>query len=145
MKTSLIKNIQGTWLLSSMKIINDNGDIRDLFGESSIGITTFDASGYVNSQMGSLTRPKFRSEIINQGTPDEIIAAYNNYMAFFGRYREDSPNTLIIHLEGCLFPNWQGKEITRIAEIKDNLLFLSTPPTRFGVVDAVVKATWIRV
>jgi hypothetical protein len=142
---SLTKNIQGTWLLSSMKIVYANGQINDLFGETPLGITTFDANGYMNSQMGSSTRPMFVSEILDQGTPDEIITAYNNYMAFFGRYREDSPNTLIIHLEGCLFPNWQGKEITRFAEINDNLLFLSTPPTRFGAVDAVVKATWRRV
>lgn len=144
MTESIIKIIQGTWLLSSMKIIYSNGQTIDMYGENPLGITVFDANGYMTAQMGSSTRSNFVSDIVNQGTSEEIMGAYKSYMAFFGRYSEHSTGTLIIKLDSCLFPNWQGKEIIRYAEVVDNFLYLTTPPTKLGSDNIIVKAIWQR-
>ena len=145
MKKSILYDIQGTWLLISMNIIDSSGQSFDMYGKDPLGISTFDAKGYLNAQMGASNRTLFASEIVNQGSAEEIKSAYKSYMAFFGRYKETSPGTLSIRLEGCLFPNWQEKEIIRYAEISDNLLYLSTPPTPFGSITAIVKAIWKKV
>lgn len=145
MGKSILHDIQGTWLLKSMNIIDSSGQSYDMFGKDPLGISTFDAKGYLNAQMSACSRTLFASEIVSQGSAEEILLAYKSYMAFFGRYKELSPGTLSIHLEGCLFPNWQNKEIIRYAEISDNLLYLSTPPTPFGNTMAIVKAVWVKV
>jgi hypothetical protein len=142
MEKSILNDIQGTWLLMSMNIIDSSGQSYDMYGKDPQGISTFDTKGYLNAQMGASGRPLFASEILNQGSAEEITSAYKSYMAFFGRYKETSPGTLSIRLEGCLFPNWEGKEIIRYAEITDNLLYLTTPPTQFGNITAIVKAVW---
>jgi hypothetical protein len=144
MSASIIKEIQGTWLLRAMNIISSNGTTKNIYGERPFGITMFDAKGYMNAQMGSSTRSFFESDVIDQGTPDEIIPAYKNYMAFFGQYKEFASRTLLIKLEGCLFPNWQGKEIIRYAEITNNTLSLTTPPIVMGLEEIIIKAIWNR-
>lgn len=144
MRTSIIKEIEGTWLLRAMNTISSNGTTKNIYGEEPLGITMFDAKGYMNAQMGSSTRSFFESDVIDRGTPDEIIPAYKNYMAFFGQYKENPSGTLIIRLEGCLFPNWQGKDIIRYAEITNNILFLTTPPFLMASEEIIIKAIWNR-
>lgn len=145
MKKSVLTDIQGTWILLSMNIIDSSGQTFEMYGPEPQGITMFDAQGFMNAQMGALSRPLFASDIVNHGSTEEITSAYKSYMAFYGRYTETSPGTLSIMLEGCLFPNWKGKEIIRYAEVSDNQLYLTTPPTQMGNSTAIVKAVWQKV
>lgn len=145
MKESINEGIQGTWLLISMKIIHTNGETTDMFEGVALGISMFDADGFMSAQMGSGIRPDFKSDSVNAGTSEEIAHAYQTYMAFYGRYKEKSPGTLTVQIENCLFPNWKGKEITRYAEIKGNLLTLTTPETKTENDSFYVKAEWRRV
>ncbi len=144
MNTSVLSQIQGTWILESMSFRDQQGKEVDLYGKSPLGIAMFDASGYMNAQMGAGNRALFKSGAPAHGTQDEIVNAYNSYMTFFGKYVEKSPGTLSIKLEGCLFPNWQGKEMIRYAEVRENKLYLITPPTLLGDHEIVVRAVWIK-
>lgn len=141
-KKTVIDAIYGTWILSSMKIMYSNSTTADMYGANPIGVAIFNSDGYLSAQMGSSTRPNFEIDQINQGTSEEISSAYKNYMAFFGHYSEHSPGNLIINIEGCLFPNWQGKQIIRFAEIVDNHLFLTTPQTKLGTNTVIIKSVW---
>lgn len=144
MKSSVLKEIQGTWHLKSINLVHSNGIQTEMFGENPNGIAMFDSDGYMNTQMGAHNRPLFSSESINQGTPEEISMAFNSYMAFYGKYSEVSPGTLSVRIVACLFPNWVEKEIIRYAEIADNTLILLTPPTKIGLDEIIVKAIWQR-
>lgn len=145
MSPAIIDNLPGTWLLESIKLINSSGNAKNMYGEKPIGMVMFDANGYMNAQLGSSSRTLFASDVLDEGTADEIKQAYNNYMAFYGQYKEPAPGTLSIALMGCTFPNWQGKEIIRYAEIENDLLLLSTPPTPVGPEYYTVRATWRKV
>jgi hypothetical protein len=145
MKESIIEQIKGTWLLTSMKVIHSNGEASDMLGENPQGISTFDDNGYMNAQMGFRNRPDFISDSINSGTSEEITRAYQTYLSFYGRYTEKTPGTLTVQIENCLFPNWKGKEIIRYAEINGNLLILSTPETKTENGNFFVKAVWRKV
>ena len=142
MNNSVLSQIQGTWILESMSFKDQEGKDVDLYGKNPIGIAMFDASGYMNAQMGASNRVFFNGDAPAQGTSEEITSAFNSYMAFFGKYVEKSTGKLSIKLTGCLFPNWQAKEMIRYAEIKKNKLYLSTPPILMGDHEIAVQALW---
>ena len=135
-------NITGTWILVSMDSISSDGQMKEIYGKDPFGIAIFDEAGYLNMQLGSKNRKLFNSDALNKGTCEEVMNAFNSYMAFYGKYSEKSPGILSVKLEGSLFPNWQGKEIIRYVEIADNTMFLTTPQTKLGSNDVVVKAKW---
>lgn len=145
MSNSIIKSIQGSWLLVSMTYENNEGETIDLYGKDPLGIISYDASGYMNAQMGYRDRNNFVSGALSGGTVDEISQAYKSYMAYFGRYREDTPGVIIHEVEGCLFPNWRGNEEIRYAKLENEFLVLSTPPIQFGEGEIVIKAVWRRI
>ena len=52
---------------------------------------------------------KFNNENPFQGTPEEIIPAYNGFLAYYGIYEILADSNLIIHnLKACSFPNRVG-------------------------------------
>ncbi|HEY4785472.1 MAG TPA: lipocalin-like domain-containing protein [Bacteroidales bacterium] len=142
MKSSLLEQIEGSWLLVSMTYTDAKGKIVNLYGESPMGILTYDKCGYMNAQMGYCHRSNFKNSSLGEGSADEITAAYKTYMAYYGKYYEKEPGTIIHQVEGCLFPNWQGKEEIRYAKIEDGLLVITTPPTLFGDGEIIIKAVW---
>ena len=142
MNTSITPLLQGTWILESMGYRDSLGVLTEMFGQDPRGIVTFDPYGFVNAQMSVNNRPPFENEVLGWGSASECTSAFNSYMAFFGTYAEVIPGTLIIHLDGCLFPNWQGKELIRFAAVIENKLFLTTPATRMGELEMVVEAIW---
>jgi hypothetical protein len=144
MKSLLLEQIEGSWLLVSMTYKDDEGKEVDLYGKSPLGILTYDENGYMNAQMGYSNRQNFRHQSLGEGSMDEITNAYKTYMAYYGKYYEKEPGMIIHQVEGCLFPNWQGKEEIRYARIEDGLLVISTPPTLFGNGEIVIKAVWRR-
>lgn len=145
MSNSVLLQIQGTWVLESMSFNDKDGNEVDLYGTHPIGVAMFDSNGYMNAQMGASGRASFAKDAPSQGTMDEVANAFSSYMAFFGKYEEQSPGVLNIRLLGCLFPNWQTKEMIRYASIVEDRLHLTTPPTLVGNYEIVVRAIWKRV
>lgn len=144
MKSSLLSQIEGTWLLVSMTYEDKDSNIIDLYGRNPFGILMYDKWGYMNAQMGYNTRKLFASDSLAEGSPEEIKSAYTSFMAYFGKYHEASPGVIIHKVIGCMFPNWQEKEEIRYAAIQDGLLIISTPPILFKDSDIVIKAVWRR-
>ncbi|MBP6978623.1 MAG: lipocalin-like domain-containing protein [Lentimicrobiaceae bacterium] len=45
-----------------------------------------------------------------QWTSEEIITAYNGFLAYYGTYQILTDSNLIIHnIKACSFPNWVGQ------------------------------------
>jgi hypothetical protein len=93
----------------------------------------------------SVERPKFLSGDLQGGTPDEIKAAFEGFISYFGTYSvNESDGTVTHHLEGCSFPNWIGVDLKRFFKFSGNRLTLSTPPTLIKGVSTIGDLIWER-
>ena len=67
------------------------------------------------------------------GSAEEIKANYESFVSYFGPYEFDAEEGFVLHhVEGSLFPNWEGQAQKRFFELSGNQLTLSTPPTLWG-------------
>jgi hypothetical protein len=137
--------IIGTWRLVSMTYKDRDGKDVHFFGEQPLGVLTYDPNGIINVQFMKKRRDNFASDAYGTGSADEITQAFKSYQAYFGSYFEKEPGVIVHKIEGCIFPNWSGKEEIRYARIEGNKLTLTTPPTRVGDQEISVDAVWQRV
>ncbi|MCA9120138.1 MAG: lipocalin-like domain-containing protein [Planctomycetaceae bacterium] len=128
----------GTWKLVSSEMVTDDDVIYPL-GKHCVGIITFDDFGKLNGQMMNVERPKFASNDMLRGTPEEMQAAYQGYVAFWANYTVDEEQgTMSYTVEGSLFPNWVGHQQERHYKFDGNRLTLETSPLSLGGKENVV-------
>ena len=139
--------IIGAWKLASFEIQNSNGAVTYPFGENAQGSIIYTKSGRFAAQAMRPDRPPFESGDQLKGTTEEIKANYEGFISYYGHYEFDAENGFIIHhVEGSLFPNWEGQEQKRFFELKGDRLKLSTPPTLWGGgTDIVGVLLWERI
>lgn len=145
MKESLKEKIIGTWKLVSWTYENEHGETVHYLGKDATGILMYDRNGYMNAQLMRASRPKFASGSISGSTPEEAHAAFNSYLAYFGKYYEAEPGEIVHVVEGSLFPNWLGNNESRFGELHGNRLILHTPPIPAAGREIVFYITWERV
>ena len=128
----------GTWKLVSSEMVTEKDVIYPL-GKNCQGIITFDGAGKLNGQMMNADRPKFASNDMLRGTPEEIQVAYQGYVAFWANYTVDEQKGVMSYtVEGSLFPNWVGHHQDRHYSIDGNRLTLKTSPLSLGGKENVV-------
>jgi hypothetical protein len=127
----------GTWRLVSYQAHMPDGTVRDPMGANPAGRLTYDRQpaldrspgGRMAVQFRRRDRAAFASGELRGGTPDEMKAAFFGYMAYFGTYAVDEAASMVTHhVEGSLFPNWEGQEQIRFFGLEGNCLTLTTPP-----------------
>lgn len=119
--SAIVKQLIGAWKLVEFAGTIDGQPVTPL----NAGRLTYDASGQVSLQMMVRERPKFTSDKKRQNTKDEAKAAFDGYIAYFGTFRVDEAEGVVIHhIEGSLFPNEIGKESVRFYELTGNRLVL---------------------
>jgi hypothetical protein len=118
-------SIVGAWKLISYKIQKDNEKAIYPFGENALGSLIYTDSGRVSAQVMRSDRPKFASGDQMKGTAGEIKANYESYISYYGSYEIDKKNGFVIHhVEGSLFPNWEGLGLKRFFKLSCNRLTL---------------------
>lgn len=138
--------IVGAWKLVSFKIQRENGEVVYPFGKNAQGSVIYTESGRVSAQVMRPDRPRFASGDQLRGTTEEIKANYEGFVSYYGPYEFDRKKGLVIHhMEGSLFPNWEGQRQKRFFELSGNRLKLSTPPTLWGGGEAVAVLLWERI
>jgi len=142
---SLKQDIVGTWKLVSWVYRNEIGEEVDYFEKNSTGILMYDENGYMNAQLMKPERSSFASDSINGGTLDEAYGAFHSYLAYFGKYYEENPGTIIHQVEGSMFPNWIGNRQVRYGKIEGDKLIISTPPILAQGRETIFYITWQRV
>jgi hypothetical protein len=70
--------------------------------------------------------PGFASGSLEAGTPEEKIAAFDNFIAYCGTY-EVQDSTVVHHVEASLLPNVVGTDLVRTFTISDDELRVTTP------------------
>jgi hypothetical protein len=125
--------IIGTWEIVAMETRADDGTVNQFLGPEPRGLLVYTPDGWMTAHVTAPGRPRFASEDMRKGTPAELLAAFNGYIGYFGRYEwREEEGVVLHHIVGSLFPNWEGDVQRRIASFEGDLLRLSTPPMRIG-------------
>jgi len=138
--------IIGTWKLISFETQRENGEVIYPFGKNAQGSLIYTESGRFSAQLMCPDRPQFTSRDQMKGTTEEIKANYEGFISYYGHYEFDRKKGFVIHhVEGSLFPNWEGQRQKRFYELPGNRLKLSTPPTLWGGGETVGVLIWERI
>ncbi len=133
----------GAWKLISFEIQQADGEVIYPLGENAQGSIIYTETGRVSAQVMRLGRPLFASGDQMQGTTEEVEANYKGFISYYGSYEFDSENGFAVHhVEGSLFPNWEGQTQKRFYELSGNRLKLTTPPTLYGGGEFVGVLLW---
>lgn len=125
--------VLGTWSLVSFELRYENGSVVRPFGEHPRGMIVYTEEGRFSAQLMRSDRPAFASPDQMKGTPEEIDAAFRGCISYFGTYRlYPGAGVVMHHVEGSLFPNWEGNPLKRIVSVDGDRMELSTPPTVWG-------------
>ena len=117
--------IAGAWKLISFEIQKADGEVIYPFGENAQGTIVYAESGRFSVQVMRPGRPQFASGDQMRGTAEEIEANYKGFISYYWRYEFDSEHGFVVHhVEGSLFPNWEGQGQKRFFELSGNRLDL---------------------
>ena len=143
----LAVSIVGTWNLISFEAHSDSNEISYPFGAGAQGLLIYTETGRFSVQLMHPDRPRFVIGDQMKGTPEETETNYRGFISYYGHYEFDHEGGFVLHhVEGSLFPNWEGQSLKRFVDLSDNRLKLSTPPTLWGgggTIIAIVE--WERV
>ena len=142
------KKLVGAWRLVSV----EGTDATFHFAyDHPTGIITYDRSGWMAVQIDvkGARRPFVKGPAF--GTGEEKMAAFDNYIAYYGTYTLDlKARTITHHLEDASPPNWRGRNNVRWFEFQgnDRLLLIPREDGKGGVIDrknATYKLLWERI
>jgi hypothetical protein len=135
--------LAGTWTLAAADVVHPDGSRGPDFGAKPLGLLVIDRQGHYSLQIYKSERTLFASGDKAKGTETEYKAAVMDTSAHFGTVRVDSANnTLIFHLEGASYPNWQGQDQSRRYELKGDMLSYRVAPRPNG---DVAISVWRRI
>jgi hypothetical protein len=117
----------GTWKLISAEDKNQQTGqwVPYTFGNPPSGYFIYDATGHASVQI--MTTPP--QQIGSDGpTPDQALAIFNAYIAYYGTYTVDSAN-ITVQVEGALDPSQVGTAQVRPYELKGDTLIIGDQVT----------------
>jgi hypothetical protein len=124
----------GTWRLLSYQTHLPDGTIEYPFGEEATGLLIYTLEGAMSGQVMRAGRASLPSGYRRSGAVDEVLAAFEGYIAYCGAYRVEEESSEVIHcVEASLFPNWVGTEQRRGYQFDAERLALSAEGSRKGV------------
>lgn len=131
---TLASRLVGTWQVLELVDTDAAGKVSHPYGEHPIGYIVYDPTGHLHVQvMRTPATPPFAAGD-QQGTDQEVRAAYDGYVAYFGSYEVDEAQGRVIHrVEGSLMPSYTGTDQPRPIRIVGNELIIegTTPAGRF--------------
>ena len=115
----------GLWNLIKWTAKQGDGQVFYPFGEDPAGQLLYDAKGNMMVTIMKQERKLFASHNFLEGTADEIVAAYNGFVAYSGTYDIDPRAKQVIHhIRISSFPNWVGQDQVRYYDFQNDLLLL---------------------
>lgn len=118
----------GTWALVKWTARQADGRLLYPYGEDAVGQILYDSKGNVMVEIMRQERKLFASNDFLQGTAEEILSAYNGFVAYCGTYDVQPKAKLVVHhIKIASFPNWVKQDQVRYYDFKDDLLILRSP------------------
>lgn len=115
-------------------------------GDAPDGLLAYTAEGTMVAVMTVGERPRFATDDLSGGTPDEQAGAFATCIAYGGRFTVEG-ETITHCVETSLFPNWIGTEQRRGFALSDGgkTLTLMSPPIVLGGATRVQRLVWERI
>ena len=137
----------GVWRLLSIEYRTDDGAlVESPFGAEAEGTIMYDSLGNMSAQIARKDRPRFSAADRSAATVEEKTAAFESYVAYFGRYRVDERDRTVTHeVQQALFPNWAGGKQVRYYTFADRKLTLRTPPFQYLGKSVTAVLSWDKI
>lgn len=136
----------GCWKLVEFEYHRPDGEVVFPLGKNPIGSLIYHSNGRYSMQISRHDRPVFTKEYFQNRAPDEFKLAVDGYFAYFGRYKVNEADGIIIHtVEGSLFPNWIGTEQIRRFQFEGDRLIYDMPLRQQGADRRTGHLVWERV
>ena len=136
----------GVWTLVSAVWTHSDGKVIHLFGPDAVGRLMYTTNGHMFAIVMRRHRTQFASGDARRGTPEEIKAAYEGYIFYYGTYEVDDKEGVVIHhVERSSFPNWDGGDQRRFFEFSGKRLKLWHDPILIEGVEITGTLIWERV
>jgi Lipocalin-like domain len=131
---SLREQLTGVWTLVSNDSVAPDGSKRQLYGPNPKGVLVLAANGQYVQISVRPDLPNFKINNRLAGTPEENKAALAGTVAYFGTWSVDvASKTLIVHIDGSLFPNQVGTNSKRAISLSgDKLTVINPAPGSVG-------------
>jgi hypothetical protein len=124
-----VNDFIGSWSLIACEARSSDGEVRTPYGENPYGMLMYGGDGRLSVLIAKRDRPRFESNDLMRGTPDELKAAFEGFTGYCGTYEVDTEKGTVTHkLEGSWFPNWEDTDQVRNYRFFDNRLELTTEP-----------------
>ena len=102
-----VERFWGAWILATYEQHKADGGVSYPMGPDAVGRITYDPAGRMSAQLMRRNRPRFASQFRQEGTAEEIRAAFLGYLGYYGPYTlNENDKTIIHHVECASFPNW---------------------------------------
>ena len=126
--TNAQSQVAGTWRLISAEDKDPTTGkwVPYTFGNPPSGYFIYDATGHASVQI--MTTPPQQIATPDTQTPDEALAIFNAYIAYYGSYTVDSAN-ITVQVEGALDPSQVGTAQVRPYELKGDTLIIGDQVT----------------
>ena len=139
------ERLAGTWQLVGFEVNYPDGKTEYPYDREPAGLLVYDRQGWMSVQIMRPGIEQFKVDDRWLGSPEEMQAAFNGYVAYYGRYTVDVKTSRVTHhVEGSVFPNYIGTKMVRLFEFQNDCLELSTPPMAFGGEAGTGRLTWVR-
>ncbi len=137
----------GSWQLVSTRFQSAHGAAADSpYGNDPRGILMYDANGFMAAQLARGDRQPFPSADRKGGDDMQTRAAFESYQAYYGHYRVDENESVVIHtVLQSLLPNWVGTEQRRHFVFENDQLILRTPEMSIGGHMVRGELVWTRI
>jgi len=137
----------GTWrLLSTEFRAEDGSPVASPYGDEPQGILMYDVAGNMAAQLSQGKRTPFSVNDRKSGNDAETRAAFESYQAYYGTYRVDEQEGVVIHtVTQALLPNWVSGEQRRQYQFNNGRLILRTTPMLVGGKRISGTLTWERI
>lgn len=142
------EKLVGAWRLVSVE--GTDATIHFAFDHPT-GMITYDRSGWMSVQIDIKGVRKPFAIGAASGTGEEKVAAFDNYIAYYGTYKVDwKAQTVTHHLEDASVPNLRGRDNVRWFEFlgNDRLVLIPRENGKGGVIErknATYKLLWERI
>jgi hypothetical protein len=131
----------GTWRLISQVSRREDGTTYYPRGIGASGILMYDSYGIISVQLMRAGHGTGHT-----GQFDDFKAAMENYLAYYGTYRVDRRNRVVIHkIEGSSYPSYIGTELSRRYSFNADRLTLTAEGKGGDGEDETRTLTWQRV
>ncbi len=130
----------GTYRVVAVESVDEDGDVRQPFGEDPAGYIAYTPEGYMMAILSRRDRPRFADGDIMGGSEPERAQAFLEASAFVGRF-EVRDGRVAHYLDVATFQNWVGTAQVRDFEVTDGGLVLRTP---FLLMDGKPRSSVVR-